>query len=84
MSHIPDRLARLCKLKRKERVKQLEEICAYLLIEFEVDPVCTMETEDEDLAKAAQEYGFNVICEEYLDSGRWTISVPDLEIYDED
>jgi len=84
MQQLPDRLVRLCKMKRRERIKQLEEICSLLIIEFEVDPLCIMETEDEDLAKAAQEYGFHVICEEYLDTGKWSISVPDLEIYDEE
>lgn len=80
---LPDRLVRISKLKRKERMRQLEDICSMLLVEFELDPTCVMETEDDDLARAAQEYGFNVLCQEYIEGNKYSISVPDLQIHDE-
>lgn len=86
MSELPDRLVRMCKLKRKAKIAALEDYLALILIELENDPLCTLETEDEEVARKAQDYGLHVICEHYLgdDDGKWLISLPDLSIYDGD
>lgn len=84
MTQLPLRLVRLCRAKRQERIRQLEDICSLLLVEFELDPLVVMETEDQDLATAAQEYGFHVVCEEFIEGGKWSISVPDIQLYEDD
>lgn len=86
MAQLPDRLVRMCQAKRRAKINQLEDYLALILIELEADPLCTLETDDEDVARAAQDYGLHVVCEHYLgeNQGKWSMSLPDLSVYDGD